>query len=266
MNMYSQLFNVSGKVVLITGAAGHLGKSIAKTFVTLGANVILVDRNESELRILVQDLMLESECEIESFVCDLEIEEERLSLINAIQGSSPKIDVLVNNAAFVGTSDLPGWNVKFDHQSIETWRRALEVNVTAAFHLVQGLCGALRLSTSPSIINIASIYGVFAPDWRLYENTEMTNPAAYSVSKAGLIQLTTWLASLLGPEIRVNAISPGGIERNQPKEFVAKYSSRTSLGRMAEEADLVGAVVFLASPASKYITGQNIIVDGGWGN
>ena len=172
-------------------------------------------------------------------------------LINQIQNSSQKIDVLVNNAAFVGTSDLPGWDVNFELQSIETWRRAIEVNVTAAFQLVQGLSGVLRRASSPSIINIASIYGVFAPDWRLYENTEMTNPAAYSVSKAGLIQLTKWLASLLGPEIRVNAISPGGIERNQPKEFVAKYSSRTSLGRMAEEADLVGAVVFLASPASK---------------
>jgi NAD(P)-dependent dehydrogenase (short-subunit alcohol dehydrogenase family) len=265
-NRNTQLFDVSKKVVLITGGAGNLGKKIAATFVTLGANVILVDRNDMELKKVVEELNKDFNGRVESFTCDLEIEEQRLLLIKEFQDSTRKIDVLINNAAFVGSSELKGWNTSFEFQSIETWRRALEVNVTAAFQLVQGLTKVLRRSSSPSIINIASIYGVYAPDWQLYEGTEMNNPAAYSVSKAGLIQLTKWSASLLGPNIRVNAISPGGIARNQPNKFVEKYISRTSLGRMAEEEDLVGAVVFLASPASKYITGQNLVIDGGWGN
>ena len=266
MAEYSQLFDVSGKSVLLTGGAGQLGRKIAETFILLGANVILVDKDDQELEKVVKEFEKNLDVKIDFFVCDLEVEEQRLLLINKFLNSSKKIDVLINNAAFVGTSELGGWNTSFEFQSIETWRRALEVNVTAAFQLVQGLTKVLRRVSSPSIINIASIYGVYAPDWRLYDDTEMNNPAAYSVSKAGLIQLTKWMASLLGPEIRVNAISPGGIARNQPDNFVEKYISRTSLGRMAVEDDLVGTVVFLASPASKYITGQNIIIDGGWGN
>ena len=263
---YTQLFDVTDKVVMITGGAGNLGKKIAETFVSLGASVILVDRNHVELRKVVDDLTISLKGKIESITCDLEIEEQRLLLIEEFQESARRIDVLINNAAFVGSSELKGWNTSFELQSVEAWRRALEVNVTSAFQLVQGLVNVLRRSSSPSIINIASIYGVYAPDWRLYEDTSINNPAAYSVSKAGLIQLTKWMGSLLGPDIRVNAISPGGIARNQPTKFVEKYISRTSLGRMAEEEDLVGAVVFLASPASKYMTGQNMVIDGGWGN
>ena len=257
----TQLFDVSGKVVLITGGAGHLGKKIAETFVDLGASVILVDRDERALKSQFEEL----NGKVEIFTCDLELEEQRGSLIKKFEDSSRKIDILVNNAAFVGTSALKGWNSSFELQSIDTWRRALEVNVTAPFQLIQGLIKALRRGASPSIINIASIYGVYAPDWQLYEDTDMNNPAAYSVSKAGLIHLTKWMASVLGPEIRVNAISPGGISRNQPDKFVEKYNRRTSMGRMAVEDDIVGAIVFLASAGSKYITGQNLVIDGGWG-
>ena len=120
-------------------------------------------------------------------------------------------------------------------------------------------------SESGNIVNIASIYGEFGPDWRLYEGTSMGNAAAYSVSKGGLIQLTRWLATTLAPAIRVNAISPGGIWRNQPEAFVARYSSRTPLSRMATEDDLRGAIAYMASDLSQYVTGQTLAVDGGWG-
>ena len=106
---------------------------------------------------------------------------------------------------------------------------------------------------------------MFAPDWNLYEGTSMNNPAAYGASKAGLIQLTRWLSSQLAPQVRVNSISPGGIFRNQEKEFVKRYESKTPLGRMATEDDLKGAIAYLASDLSKYVTGQNLSVDGGWG-
>ena len=123
----------------------------------------------------------------------------------------------------------------------------------------------LQKSDHASVINIGSIYGSYGPDWRLYESTEMGNPAAYSSSKGGLLQFTRWLATSVAPLVRVNAVSPGGIYRKQNEKFVEKYSLRTPLGRMGTEDDLRGAVAYLASDLSRYVTGQNLEVDGGWG-
>jgi NAD(P)-dependent dehydrogenase (short-subunit alcohol dehydrogenase family) len=148
---------------------------------------------------------------------------------------------------------------------VETWRRALEVNLTAVFDLCQRLTPLLQKSKGANIINICSIYGQYGPDWRLYEGTTLGNPAAYGASKGGVIQLTRWLATTLAPAVRVNSISPGGISRGQAEEFVARYVSRTPMGRMATEDDFRGAVAYLASDLSSYMTGQNLAVDGGWG-
>jgi len=154
--------------------------------------------------------------------------------------------------------------VPFEEQTVDTWRRAIEVNLTAAFDLSKALLPKLKKSGNSSIINVASIYGVTGPVHSMYEDTEMGNPAAYSASKGGLIQFTRWLATTIAPEVRVNAISPGGIYRNQPESFVNRYNERTPLGRMAAEEDLKGIIAYLASDMSKYVTGQNINIDGGW--
>ena len=145
-----------------------------------------------------------------------------------------------------------------------TWRRALEVNLTSAFALSQACQFLLEKSTSASIINIGSIYGFLGPDLSLYESTDMNNPAAYAASKGGLLQLTRWMATALAPKIRVNSISPGGISRGQPQAFVDRYVSRTPLKRMGREEDLQGAIIYLATDMSSWVTGQNLIVDGGW--
>ena len=113
-------------------------------------------------------------------------------------------------------------------------------------------------------MNVASIYGLVGPDWRLYEGTEIGNPAAYSASKGGLLQLTRWLATTLAPDVRVNSITPGGVFRDTPEPFLSRYLSRTPLGRMATEEDFKGAIAYLASDLSAYVTGQNLVVDGGW--
>jgi len=147
------------------------------------------------------------------------------------------LSCLVNNAAFVGSSNLQGWSSSFEEQNIATWRRAFEVNLTAAFHLSQLFAPELRSSSQGNIINVASIYGELGPDWSLYCGTDMGNPAAYSASKGGLIQLTRWLATSMAPSVRVNAISPGGIFRGQPESFVSRYVAKTPLGRMAIEDD-----------------------------
>ena len=116
-----------------------------------------------------------------------------------------------------------------------------------------------------SIINMASIYGSYGPDYELYRDTTMGNPAAYAASKGGLVQLTRWLATTLAPAVRVNSISPGGVFRSQPEIFVERYKKRTPLGRMATEDDFRGAIAYLASDLAAYVTGQNLAVDGGWG-
>jgi len=261
----AELMSLKNRRALITGASGELGKVIASTIAELGADLILIDRERSHLSTLARTLNQKWGINVEYEVCDLEQQLQRAELISSLNNSDQNINILINNAAFVGTSDLEGWAVPFEDQTIDTWRRALEVNITAVFDLCQGLAPLLRASNGANIINISSIYGMFAPDWGLYEGTGMGNPAAYSASKGGLIQLTRWLATTVALDVRVNSISPGGISRGQPEAFVRRYESKTPLGRMATEDDFRGAVTFLASDMARYVTGQNLLVDGGWG-
>ena len=265
MSTIKELSNLRGRRALVTGATGNLGKVIANTLAELGADLILVDQPGSDFESLTARLTERWSVAITHHFCDLELQTQRTELMEQVNKSNSGLNILVNNAAFVGTSDLTGWNVPFEQQTLSTWRRALEVNLTAIFDLCQGLTPMLRAAEGASIINIASTYGMLGPDWSLYEGTTMGNPAAYGASKGGLIQFTRWLATTLAPAVRVNAISPGGIRRNQPNQFIARYAARTPLQRMATEDDMRGAVAYMASDLSKYVTGQILAVDGGWG-
>lgn len=264
MTRVNALMKLKGRRALITGAAGGLGRVMVHTLAELGADVVLLDRSDTPLAELAAEVKIDWAVEVAVRYCDLESQVERDALIAELLREG-QLDILINNAAFVGTSGLQGWGVPFEQQSIETWRRALEVNLTAAFHLCQGLAQLLCASGRGSIVNIGSIYGEYGPDWSLYAGTAMANPAAYCASKGGLLQLTRWLATTLAPAVRVNAISPGGIARGQAQAFVERYEARTPLGRMATEDDFRGAVAFLASDMSAYMTGQNLLIDGGWG-
>ena len=257
--------NLKGRRALITGALGGLGRVMADTLAELGADLVLVDRPGSDFGALESELQQKWQATTKALECDLESEEQRNALISGLQESGECLNILINNAAFVGSSNLLGWTTPFEDQTVDTWRRAIEVNLTAAFHLCQGLAPLLKVASGSNIINIASIYGEYGPDWRLYEGTSMGNPAAYAVSKGGVIQLTRWLATTLAPYVRANTISPGGVLRNQPPVFVERYAIRTPLGRMANEDDLRGVVAYLASDLSQYVTGQVLVVDGGWG-
>jgi len=265
MATIKDLISLKGRRCLITGAAGSLGKIMSETMAELGADIVLVDRPGSDLDRQAAMLSDWWGVSVESVACDLEDECQRGELVAFLHDGRIGLNILINNAAFVGTSELKGWAVPFENQTVETWRRALEVNLTAVFDLCQGLTPILRTADGATIINIASIYGMSGPDWRLYEGTSMSNPAAYGASKGGLIQFTRWMATTIAPDVRVNSISPGGIFRNQPEAFVQRYKARTPLGRMAKEDDFRGAIAFLASDLSGYVTGQNLCVDGGWG-
>jgi len=175
--------NLRGRRALITGATGCLGKMMADTLAELGADLVLVDRPKSDFETLCTTLTERWGVNVEHYFCDLELQEQRKELIALLKSEGKGLNILINNAAFVGTSDLQGWAVPFEEQTVETWRRALEVNLTAIFDLCQGLMSLLKAAEGASIINIASIYGVYGPDWSLYEGTSMSNPAAYGVSK-----------------------------------------------------------------------------------
>ena len=252
----NKLVNLKGKKVLITGASGHLGREIVSTLYGLGATLYLTDISKEALSIFDK----KKYSRIIKITCDLSKESERKQLIKKIK----KLDILINNAAYVGTSKLKGWNTKFANQSLETWRKAIEVNLTAPFHLIRDFSTLLKKGNNPSVINISSIYGHVAPDYAIYKNTKIYNIAAYATSKAGINQLTKWSASTLAPKVRVNTISIGGIYRNQNKKFVKNYNSKTFLNRMAKESDIMGGVIFFASDLSKYVTGQNLFIDGGF--
>ena len=265
MTTFNKLLDMKGRLCLITGASGSIGSVLSETICELGADLIIVDKDLGKLNKLKKTLEKKWENNIYSYECDIEYETERKKLFRKINAKFSNLNCLVNNAAFTGSSKLKGWNEPLEKQSLETWRRAFEVNLTAAFHFCQLFFPLLKISKGSNIINISSIYGDYAPDWSIYENTSMNNPAAYSVSKAGLNHLTKYLASYFAPNVRVNTISPGGMKRNQDKQFVKKYKNKTLLKRMSKEDDLRGALAYLATDLSEYVTGQNLRVDGGWG-
>ena len=252
------------KLAVVTGATGHIGRTFCQEFAELGGTCLLVDRDITELKKLIAALRTINLSNHSCVATDLISAVSRNELLEEIHSQVDHIDLLVNNAAYTGDSNLDGWAVSFEDQSMDAWQSAMEVNLSAAFDLTQGLLPLLKKGMNPSVINIASIYGLVGPDLGLYEGTSMGNPLAYAASKGGLLQMTRWLASVLAPDVRVNAVSPGGVFRGQPETFVQRYVDKTPLGRMATESDVVGSMIFLASDLASYLTGQNIVVDGGF--
>ena len=259
-----EMMSLHGRAALVTGGAGHIGRAVANALAELGANIAICDIAASAGEEAVAVLARNFQGSAAAFACDFEQPEAVKDLPRRVREKFGRIDIIVNCAAFVGTSGLEGWAVPFERQSAQTWRRALEVNLTAPFILVQAAAEDLAVSGHGSVINISSIYGLSGPDWRLYDGTDLGNPAAYATSKGGLVQMTRWLATTLAPKVRVNAIAPGGVFRQTPEPFLSRYVARTPLGRMAREEDMKGAVAYLASDLSAYVTGQCIAVDGGW--
>lgn len=256
--------DLHGRVALVSGGGGHIGGAICEALAELGACVAVLDSAEDSCSKAAERLQDTFGTESEPLVVDLSNEAETKTAHSKVLARFGRLDILVNCAAFTGDSRLQGWCVPFREQSADAWRKAMEVNLTSAFLLTQSCAPSLEQSGNGSVINILSIYGLVGPDLRIYEGTNMGNPAAYGASKGGLLQLTRWLATIMAPKVRVNAITPGGVWREQPESFRQRYCDRTPLGRMATEADFKGAAAYLASDLSAYVTGQNLVIDGGW--
>lgn len=264
MRTVAELTRLDGRAALVTGGAGHIGLAVEEALAELGANVAVLDRDERACRQRVEELSRFQAVQLVPVVCDLADVDATRDAVRSTIGKLGGLDVVVHCAGYVGTTQTPGWAAPFAAQTVAAWDAALRVNVTSAFVVVQEAREALTASGRGSVILFASIYGVVGPDLGLYAGTEMANPIGYGVSKGGLLQLTRYLATVLAPRVRVNAISPGGVWRDQPPAFQERYVSRTPLGRLASEEDLKGAVAYLASDLSEYVTGHNLVVDGGW--
>jgi NAD(P)-dependent dehydrogenase (short-subunit alcohol dehydrogenase family) len=261
-------FSLINKNIILTGAAGILGQKLSQAYLNAGANLALLDFNEDALNTLRNELCSNNKSNFITYKVDLTKENEVNNTINAIANEFKSIDVLHNNAATKGKS-IEEFLKPFEDYKLSTWNDVMNGNLTSMFLMAQAVGKIMKKQKYGNIIQTASIYGVITPDKNIYKgsnynNLEISSPAAYSVSKNAVIALTKYLASYWGEHnIRVNSISPGGIYSGQNETFVSNYSNKVPLGRMAKENDVLGLAVFLASDASSYITGQNIVVDGG---
>ncbi len=261
-------FDLSGRVAVVTGAYGLLGQQHCQALAQAGATVIAVDRTEDMARSVASSLGPHHH----GRGCDITVEADVQALRAWIMNTCGHLDILVNNAALNDMVEGRRGDVEttmFENYPTELFRQVLDVNVTGMMLCCRELGSLLAEHGRGSIINIASTYGVVAPDHRIYidrhGNQTMYKSIAYPVSKGAVVMMTRFLASYWGAQgVRVNTLSPGGVLNGQPDDFVDAYAQRTPLGRMAAPSDYHGALVFLASDASAYVTGHNLIVDGGW--
>lgn len=265
MRKLAELMDLSERRGLVTGGAGHIGLAACEAMLELGATIAVLDVEKAACEKRVEELSQLRPDSAVAVPCDLRDEAATRQAVRDIINRLGGLDIVVHCAAYVGTTSMSGWAVPFEQQTVAAWEAAMQVNLTSAFVIVQEARQALSSSGHGSVIFFGSTYGVVGPDIRLYEGTSMgRQPAGYAASKGGLLQLTRYLATVLAPRVRVNAITPGGVWRGQPDLFHQRYIARTPLERMAGEEDLKGAVAYLASDLSGYVTGQNVIVDGGW--
>lgn len=274
------IFDVSGNVILITGALGLLGNHYARFLVSKGAKIIAVDLDMEKL----SELEIELNSKYGDKACigmkaDVTSEKDVAAIVQTALRYHNKIDVLINNAGISGRffKEEPHRGIPrpttFEEYQLEDWQKTIDVNITGMFLCCREVSKQMTKQKKGVIINISSTYGLDGPDQRIYqENIKkkvrqvFIKPVSYSVSKGAVIALTKYLAAYFsGSNIRVNTLTPGGVrEDSQSKEFQKRYANKTIMGRMAEPDEYLGAVLFLISDASKYMTGANLIIDGGW--
>jgi NAD(P)-dependent dehydrogenase (short-subunit alcohol dehydrogenase family) len=266
---YRGLFDLNGKVAVVTGGTGILGQHFCAGLAESGADVAVVDLETENAQKLAQLLAERYGVNAFGYGCDVSDPASVQTMVANVVAAFGEINILHNNAA--GKSDdLDAFFAAFEDYSLDQWRKIMSVNLDGMFLVAQAV-GKQMVSQGKggSIIQTASIYGVLAPDHRIYEESfylgrQINTPAVYTASKAGVIGLTKYLATYWAEKnIRVNTLTPGGTESGQNDEFKRRYSARIPMGRMGNAPEIVGALLYLASDASSYVTGQNIIIDGG---
>jgi NAD(P)-dependent dehydrogenase (short-subunit alcohol dehydrogenase family) len=262
-------FKINGRVAVVTGGAGLLGRGFCRTLAEAGAAVVVADKNKREAEKVVAEISpIGKALAVE---VDVTQAESVRAMTAAAKDTFGRLDVLVCSAALDPKFDPHlggGYEQDFEHFPLESWRQALDVNLTGAFLSAQAAAPLMLGQGGGVMVMIASIYGLSGPDQRIYRDPHKPpqyKPAYYPASKAGLLGLTRYLAAYYaGRGIRVNALTPGGVFHDHDAFFEREYSARTMLGRMADKDEMNAALLFLASDASSYMTGSNLVVDGGW--
>ena len=240
---------LENKVIIVTGGSGLIGQKIVQQIKADGGISINAEIN------------VKDDLENGMIQCDITSETSIALTIEKVISNYGRIDGLVNNA-YPRTSD---WGKKFEDIAFESWKQNVDMQMNSVFMFCQQVLKIMKVQKSGSIVNISSVYGTVGPDFTVYDGTEMTMPAAYSAIKGGVINFSRYLASYYGPfGIRVNCVSPGGIFDNQPQQFVSNYEKKVPMRRMGLPEDIAAPVAFLLSDEAAYITGQNLMVDGGW--
>ena len=262
------LFSLKNKTAIVTGACGLLGFHHSAALAEAGANVVMCDIDEKTC--------LEKAAELGKHHLGLSLDVTDLKSIESVRDKAlaafGRIDILVNNAAINDMFESPALAAQqsmFENYPLALFEKSLRVNVTGVFLCAQVFGTPMARQGSGSIINIASTYGVVGPDQSIYANESgeqlFYKSPAYPATKGAVVNFTRYLAAYWGKNgVRVNTLSPGGVENDQEAYFIKNYSAKTVLGRMAKPTDYKGAIVFLASEASSYMTGANLLLDGGW--
>lgn len=265
-------FDLTGKTAIVTGGAGLLGKYFCYALADFGANIVVADKNGDGAKKLEKELIKKKGCKAIGVFCDVTSPDSVKGLIDITLDSYGSIEILHNNASITATtsSDPIAFFASFEDYSLNVWREVMAVNIDGMFLMAQAVGKQMvKQGKGGSIIQTASIYGIMGPDQRIYEGSNylgrpINTPVAYSTSKTAVVGLTKYLATYWADKnIRVNVLTPGGVESGQNEEFKRRYSARIPMGRMAEKDEMAGALIYLASDASSYVTGQNIVVDGG---
>ena len=271
MSDLPKLFDLTGQVAIVTGGAGLLGRQFCRTLAEAGAKVVILDIDPAAVSELTQELN-KSGFSVLGISTDISKPESAKQLREEVLNKFGRIDILVNSAALDPKFDPKqiseqGANA-FEDYPLEAWQQALDVNLTGMFLTTQAVVTPMLAQGKGVVINICSMYGITAPDQSLYQREGQPpqyKPVTYSTTKAGVIGFTKYLAAYYaGKNFRVNALTPGGVFNDHDAEFTQRYASRAIMGRMAEQDEMNGALLFLASDASKYMTGANVVVDGGW--
>jgi NAD(P)-dependent dehydrogenase (short-subunit alcohol dehydrogenase family) len=260
-------FDLDGRVAVVTGGAGILGRHFCAALAEYGASVAVIDLDAEDTAEIALNLERQYACRAVGLAADVTSPDEVKRAIDSVEETLGPIDILHNNAATKG--DIDRFFDTLEEFSLETWRSIMSVNLDGAFLVAREVGCRMARRGRGSIIQTGSIYGHLAPDQRIYEGSdyggrEINTPPVYSASKSGIEGLTRYLAAYWGEAgVRVNTLVPGGVKSGQNSVFEEKYRSRVPLDRMASPDDLCGPLIFLASDASSYITGQSIMVDGG---
>jgi NAD(P)-dependent dehydrogenase (short-subunit alcohol dehydrogenase family) len=263
-------FKLDGQVAIVTGGGGLLGGEFCHTLAQAGACVVVADLNEAAAQKVAGDLKNAGHKALPVAV-DVTQPESTRAMVDAALKSFGRLDILVCSAAmdpkFEKQNEGQHRNT-FEDYPVDAWRQALDVNLTGLFLCSQAAVKPMLAQNHGAIIHICSTYGLVGPDQRIYQKPgqpQQFKPVFYSVTKAGVLGLVHYLATYYaGKNIRVNALTPGGVFNNHDEQFVKNYSARTVLGRMANHDEMNGALLYLASDASSYMTGANLVVDGGW--